>query len=488
MKQTSIANYILPRMRDILFLLVFAAALAAGWRTLNSDGDLPRHLLMGQVIVQTHSIPRTELFTYVSEGQPYVVNEWLADVIYYLSYEVLGLKGVVFLTAILFAFAFYVLYSALCSKFEERLLIFFLMLWGALNVYQHLIARPHLFSVLFLAIWLTLADRISRGQKMYLWILPILMIVWCNLHPEFISGFLVLIAYMAGWLWDYIFHRETADPIVIRNLIATFVLSLVASLINPFGLRAWGVTLSYVGNTSLMSVINDTRAPDFSSVAYLSEFLLILASILVLALKKGKLPTGEAFLIVGFTALAMTSGRNIHLYGIVAPFVLAGPFIEILDSGIQRKITDAVAKIERQLKGAIWPIATVIIFFALLVFGTIGKDYFIDPKLFPVNAVQWLKAHPQQGHMFNDYAWGGYIVWRLWPSQKDFIDGKSDLTGDATKLYGTIAMLEPGWQDALKQYGIQWVVVTPDSALSKELIKDGWQILYQDQVAIILHQ
>ena len=80
-------------MRDILFLLVFAAALAAGWRTLNNDGDLPRHLLMGRVIVQTHSIPRQEMFSYVYAGRAYVAHEWLADVIFYLSYLALGLKG-----------------------------------------------------------------------------------------------------------------------------------------------------------------------------------------------------------------------------------------------------------------------------------------------------------------------------------------------------------------------------------------------------------
>ena len=108
MKSTSIASYLLPRMRDILFLIVFVAALAAGWRTLNNDGDLPRHLLMGQVIVETRSIPRQEMFTYVYEGRPYVAHEWLADVIFYLSYKALGLKGVVLLTALLLASAFFI--------------------------------------------------------------------------------------------------------------------------------------------------------------------------------------------------------------------------------------------------------------------------------------------------------------------------------------------------------------------------------------------
>ena len=75
--------------------------MAAGWRTLNSDGDLPRHLLMGRTIIEMRSIPRVEMFSYLYAGRPYVAHEWLADVLYYLAYWRLGLGGVVLLTAVL---------------------------------------------------------------------------------------------------------------------------------------------------------------------------------------------------------------------------------------------------------------------------------------------------------------------------------------------------------------------------------------------------
>src|SRR5512141_1329962 len=149
MKHFSLPAYLLPRVRDILFLLVFSAAMAAGWRTLNTDGDLPRHLLMGRVILESHSIPSQELFSYVYEGRPYVAHEWLADVIYYSFYSLLGLKGVVLLTAILIATTFFVLYRALSAETEDRLVMVVLVLWGAANTFQHWIARPHLFSMLF---------------------------------------------------------------------------------------------------------------------------------------------------------------------------------------------------------------------------------------------------------------------------------------------------------------------------------------------------
>ena len=488
MKTTSLANYLLPRMRDLLFLLVFAAAMAAGWRTLNNDGDLPRHLLMGRVIVESHSIPRQEMFSYVYEGRPYVAHEWLAGVIYYLSFMALGLKGVALLTALLIASAFYVLYAALSSEFEDRFLMLVLILWGVANTYPFWVARPLLFSIFFLAVWLVLADRISRGGKVNFWILPGLMVLWGNIHAEFVAGFLVLLAYMAGWFWDYMFDRENADQRVIKKLAGTFAFSFIASLINPFGWDTWKTIISYTGNNYLMSTILETRPPDFSSPSFLVELLLIIASIFIFSLKKGSVRSGQAFLMAGFTVLAMTSGRNIHLYGVVAPFVLVGQAIEVVNLSFLKKSALAMSRIEKRLKGILWPAATVVISLVLLISGKLGRDYIIDPKLFPVGAVQWLEDNPQSGRMYNNFIWGGYLVWRLWPAQKDFIDSQADYRGEATKLYLTVDRLEPGWQAVLQQYDVKWVIMPSGSDLSLELAKDGWRILYKDSTATILRQ
>ncbi len=488
MKQLSLPSYLLPRLRDIVFLLVFAAAMAAGWRTLNGDGDLPRHLLMGQVIVQGRSIPGVEMFSYYYQGQPYAPHEWLADVTYYLSYRLLGMGGVVLLTAILLASTFAVLYSALAREHGAHLAVIVLVGWGVVCSYWHWVARPHLFTMLFLVIWVILIDRLYRGEKVTWWLPPLLMLVWVNTHSEFIAGFIVIAAYMAGWLWDALVRRADADRGVILRLGLALGLSFVASLINPFGVQTWGMMVSYVGNQGLMSVVNDTKAPVFTDPQLRSEFLLILASILILALQRTGLRPGRAILLVGFTAMALTSGRNIHSYAIIAPFVLAGPAVEITTSAAQRRIAASVARVEQQLRGVAWPVATVLLCAGLLAAGTIGGSYFIDPSRFPVEATGWLQENPQSGHMFNEYTWGGYVVWQLWPAQTDFIDGKSDLTGQATRDYLTVENLGDGWQQILDRYAVQWAIIPNGSPLSLQLARDGWRVLYQDATAVILRR
>jgi hypothetical protein len=443
---------------------------------------------MGRIILETHSIPRQELFSYLYEGQPYVAHEWLADVAYYLSFKLLGMGGVVLLTAVLIASTFFALSASLAQEYEDRLLTMLLLGWGAVCSYWHWVARPHLFSMLFLAVWLVGVDRISRGKAVKLWWLPALMLVWANTHAEFVAGFLVLIAYMAGWLWDFLLHPGEADRAVIVKLAITAGLSALASLLNPFGLGTWTTILSYLGNTQLMSTVNETMPPDFSSGLFIVEFALIVASVAILGLQRGIARTGQVFLLAGFTALAMRSGRNIHLYSVVAPFVLAGPLIEITKSAFQARVTAAIASIESKLKGLVWPVATVLVSAALLLTGKIGRYYLIDPGIFPVEAVTWLEENPQPGHMFNDFLWGGYIMWRLWPLQKDFIDSQSDLNGEATVEYLTVEKLRDGWQNVLEQHEVAWVIMPSDSILSRELVKDGWTVLHRDSTAIILRR
>ncbi len=488
MRRLYLPAYLLPRLRDILFLLVFLAAMAAGWRTLNGDGDLPRHLLMGRYIVETRSIPRVEMFSYLYAGLPYVAHEWFADVVYYLAYWSLGLGGVVLVTALLIASTFSVLYSAVVSRTQEPLLTLFLVAWGAACSYWHWVARPHLFSMLFLSIWLVMVDRIARGRRVRLWLLPALMAIWANTHAEFVAGFLVLLAYLAGWVWIWLRERSDADAAVLRNLALTTGLSAVASLLNPFGMDAWRTVLAYLTNNQLMSTILEARAPDFSSSAFAAEFSLMIFALLILGLRKGRVPPAHAILLAGFTALALRSGRNIHLYSIVAPFALAGPLVDIAETGFLRRLAAGFARVEAQLRGAVWPVLTVLVCAALLVTGRIGADYKFDPTIFPVESMHWLRANPQSGRMFNDFLWGGYLVWNLWPSQQDFIDSQMDTTGAATRQYLTVQNLESGWQSVLDRYQVAWAIVPINSPLSHQLVADGWRVLHQDTTAIILRR
>src|SRR5688500_5787373 len=124
--------WFLPRILDIFFALFFIAVLALGTQMLNLDGDLPRHLLMGRYMLQSRTVPTTELFIYPYLGQPYVPHEWLTDVMFYLIYSIWNWAGLVLVAALLLATTFTLLYKGLSQRLGFHLPVLILAAWGAI--------------------------------------------------------------------------------------------------------------------------------------------------------------------------------------------------------------------------------------------------------------------------------------------------------------------------------------------------------------------
>jgi hypothetical protein len=478
----------IPQLRDILFFAIFLAVLALGPRMLNMDGDLPRHLLTGRVILETKTIPTIEPFVYPYEGRPYVSHEWLTDVMFYLIQNYLGLAGLVILAAILLASTFTLLYSTVSSRLDIRLPVLVLFIWGATVTSLNWVTRPHLISMCLLAVWLIWTDKLARGEKFPLWIFFVTMAMWSNLHGEFIAGMLVTLAYTVGWTMEYLFNRLNTNPKTGARLWTVFLASGVASLINPATYHPYVTILGFVNNKYLMSRMSEANPPDFSRPEFLVLLGLLAISILLLAIHPKRLSAGQAFLLAGFSAMSLLAARNIHLYGIVAPFVLAETVHGLTRPKGVRAIESVLKNVEGQVKSALWPVVTVILFSALIL-GTKARNiYAFDPTFFPVDAVTWLETHPQEGRMFNDLNWGGFLAFRLWPDQKVFADSMADVTGEMTLQYETALTMSEGWEDIFAKYKIEWVILSITEPLASELQNMGWQTLYTDETTIILRK
>lgn len=488
-KKTNPILRTLPQLRDILFIAIFLVVLALGPRMLNMDGDLPRHLLTGRIILETKSIPDVEPFIYPYEGRDYVSHEWLADVIFYLIENTFGLAGLVFLAAFLLAFAFTLIYSYTSSRVDARLPILILVLWGAGVTSLNWITRPHLVSMCLLAIWLVWTDKVARGEKFPAWAFFGTMILWSNLHGEFIAGMLVSLAYSVGWTMEFLFNRVETDYQTGVRLWTVFLASGIASLFNPATYRPYMTIVGFVNNSYLMSRMCESNPPDFSRPEFLTLLGLLAVSILLLAIHPKRLSVGQAFLLAGFTAMSLLAARNVHLYGIAAPFALAETVHGFTHPKGVRAIELALKNVESQVKSVLWPLVTVIVFGALILGTKIHNLYSFDPTFFPVAAVKWLESHPQEGRMFNDLNWGGYIAFHLWPDQKVFADSMADVTGEVTLQYETALTMRKGWGDIFSKHQIKWVILPADSELVRALGKDSaWEILYGDLTATILRQ
>jgi hypothetical protein len=481
---------LLPRIQDIFFISIFIAVLLLGQRMLNLDGDLPRHLLTGKYILETKSFPTTEQFIYPYFKQPYTPHEWLTDVIFYTIYLYTGLAGLVAFSALLIASTFTILFGSLSIRLNLRIPIIMIVAWGAFATSLNWVTRPHLISMLLLAIWLILADGLRRGQKIPLWYFPAFMLLWSNLHGEFIAGILVLLAYSVGWVIDYLLDPANASLGAGKNIWLALILSSFASLINPGGIGPWVGILGFVNNKYLMSRMLEANTPNFQAPEMRVLLGLLIISIFLLSIKKEKLSAGQGLLLAGFSAMSLLAVRNIHLYGIVAPFVLAETLGASRNFRLIDRLEVILQNVENKITGIFWPLLTVISLSAFIITNSAAKIFYqFTPPMFPVQAVEWLEKNPQQGKMFNELNWGGYLAFHLWPDQLTFVDSMADVTGEVTLQYETVITLAEGWQAVFEQHKIEWVVIERDSILARELeFKQHWNVLYEDANSVILRK
>jgi hypothetical protein len=407
-------------------------------------------------------------------------------VLFYLAYLLFAEKGMVILSATALATTFTWIYTESVSRVGLRLPIFLLVIWGAAITSLHWIIRPHIFTMLLFAIWLILTDRLARGERVPVWYFLALMFLWNNIHGEYISGFLVTGAYLAGWTWDYLFNREKAPVQTGKNLALVAGLSALVTLLNPISLRAWGTVTGWMSNQYLMSHTDETIPPNFIQPKFYILLAFLAFSLFLLAMKREKLSTGQAIALAGFSALTLFSARNVHFYGIAAPFFLAPTLVGSLSVSIIKRYESFFATMDSASTGIVWPLIVILLSIVLLAFTPLGFEQRFSPGYFPVQAVEWLKTHPQPGEMFNPFDWGGYLSFEL-PEKRVFIDSQGDVYGEAfIRKYEQVITLGPGWQDILDEYKVRWALVPANWTLADALLSEGWREVYRDGTAVVL--
>jgi hypothetical protein len=138
----------------------------------------------------------------------------------------------------------------------------------------------------------------------------------------------------------------------------------------------------------------------------------------------------------------------------------------------------------------VWPAVTTLLVIASVGYlnRMNGQNIFqFNPQIFPVQAVDFLEDHPQNGNMFNEFNWGGYLLYRSWPGDLVFIDSQSDFYGEELmREYDQVMNASNGWQDVLEKYDVTWMIIPIHSPLAQEITNEpGWTIIYKDNTTTI---
>jgi hypothetical protein len=488
-------RFLLPRLEYVVLLALFWSAAANGPKLLNIDGDLPRHLLLGQLIRETRSVPTTDTFSFRTEGFPSIPHEWLSQVILSIANDLLGLSGVVLLTAIVITAVWALVYQEAARRSNNLFLNLFILALGIAVSIIHVLPRPHIFTYLFTALWILLLERMRDKPRLW-WLLPVLMLLWVNMHGMFVLGLIIWGIYLVGSWLENPSRTWFSNPFV-RVLLLGGILSIFATFLSPSGIHIWEAITSLGSNAYITSRIPEYQSANFHMPETWPFIILLVLTVIGFARNTNKTNWSHILLIAAFAAIALYTSRMLPLFAIVAVPITARSLSEMMQQEFPESRYIAIEKnfatMNATSNGWIWFLVLV-----LAVTGLFGSGQVIDPggvgnvfheSFFPVQAVDWLNSNPQSGHMFNEFDWGGYLLLNLSPRQQIFMDGHTHIYGEAlTREYETVTFQRDGWQDIFDKYQIEWAIVRTKSAVIEGLTDMNWNILYEDDTATILRK
>lgn len=486
------SSVLLPSIADIIFLSIFLLHSFSQGQGLLSDADTGYHIRAGEYIINTLSIPRHDLFSFLTPPIPWTAHEWLSEVIMAGVHQLSGLTGIVVFFSFLIALVYYLMFRSLRVSNGNIFAVIVVVILAFASSQLHWLARPHIFSLLLMVVWYHILDDYQYRGINRLFLLPPLMLLWVNLHGGFITGFILLGIYCAGNLircrpgpeGD----RDTAHRNC-RQFLKISLICLAASLVNPFGYHIILFPFNLVNSRFLMDHVNEFLSPNFHEpLVFKYLFLLTIA---LLACSRKRLGLIELALVLFFTNMALYSIRYVTLFAIIVAPIILRRADDLIDGAAGRcasffkQRAERMAMMDASSRGFLWPLAGLALVVLFAVAGTIS--YSFDAKIKPVAAVEFLKKERIAGNMFDNDEFGDYIIYAAWPDYRVFFDGRSDMYGvDRMKEYYRITNFEPGWEKVIEKYGIDWIIYDANAALSRYLLATrGWRLIYADRVAHI---
>jgi len=451
-------------------------------RSLRLDPDTWWHIKYGDMIIQTGHWPTVDTWSFTVHGMPRVAYEWGGEVLTALAYRLGGLRGMdvllITLTSILTLLVYYFAWLR-CRNSYAAFFSTFVLLPVALLCFT---LRPQLLGYIFLVITLISLERFRQGEQKTLWALPPIFLLWVNTHGSFALGFMVLGLYWLSGLVDFTsggLYAVRWRPEQRLHMEVVGLLSMAVLPLTPYGTRLAAVPLN-VATSLPLNFADILEWQPLTTDFWQAKLLLVLLFGFILAQLafrlRYRLEEIALFLIVVYASFVHF--RFAILFAIVFAPLAASLFVRwapVHNPQLDHYAVNAVLMFAA--------LAAMVLFLPSQsrLQENVAKNY-------PVQAVRYIQEHPIPGRMFNDYAFGGYLVWALTPQRKVFIDGRGDIYEQAGVFadYSDIVGLKPDTFAVLQSYRINFCLVSPNSSLATLLAaSSNWQEVYKDTLSAI---
>jgi tetratricopeptide (TPR) repeat protein len=497
---------------SILGLVAIGYAFLAGLRTLTVT-DLGWQLATARWIVQHHEIPSTDVFSYTAHGQPWVYPVG-SGLLFYGAYLLGGYTLLSWIQAAACAGTVALL------VWRGSVVSAVLAILAVPMIATRTGTRADMFSVVLFAAFLVLLWQHHQSGRARLWLLPILIVAWVNLHLGFIAGLALMAAYVAVEASDMVWReRRQAAAEHLRSCWLWLIVTCVATLVNPWG---WGIFAAVFRQTSAMDTLSlwtsewgsaslnwTVMSLGFSLHNPTGAFylmLLIAAVAVPVALLRKEI--GAAALVSGAAVIAIRHIRFEALFGVVA-VVVAGDVLASAFAELSHRRPVSVGW-TRYGTGLTIGVALLAVMLACLRSADLvsGRRYLASGDelgsfgaglswWFPERAAAFIERESLPGQIFNSYNDGGYFVWRLGAKYPDYIDGRTIPFGAKLIERNVILMRSPpdssAWQQEAQDRGINVIFVPLGRSNGLHLFpvlrqfcaSDAWRPVYLDEVSAV---
>lgn len=473
----------------LVFLLLVFYGLFLSHKVNLTTADLGRHLKNGELFFQDFKPIATNRYSYTEPDLLAINHHWGSGAVFFIIWKLLGFSGLqlfyIALSLITFYLFFWVAQKESGFSIAALTALALIPLLG-----ERTEIRPEVFSYLFGAFFLFVLWRVTQGfgSQHLLWFLPIAEAFWVNTHIYFFLGPLIIVAFLFG--------GAARDKL--KTLGLALLLTLLAMLVNPFGLKGalapFLIFRNYdypvLENQPLWLIENFIQNPNFLFFK-LASALLIVSFLMLLIRRRRVFSFAYLILAIGVSVMGYFAVRNFALFGFFALPIMAANVGHAFDTA--RTFDNRFARL--------LSISIITSTLFLVVAGGLmrqfpyWREFGFGLEKGNSEAADFIRKEGIRGPILNSYDIGGYLIFHLFPQERVFVDNRPEAysNGFFKDIYIPLQQDEKKWQDADSRYRFNAIVFSHRDAtpwrqdfLVRRLNDPEWAAVFTDRYAIVL--
>ena len=494
--RTAEAPWWRPTFADLIVLVLLAWSFAVtpnGTQELVSDANTGMHIRTGDLIRAAGAVPHVDPYSFSLAGQPWFAWEWLTAVTYSLLNEAFGLPGISLLSIFVLGAAFAFTLRTMARSGAVALVAVPLLFFAFRASSIHFLARPHLFTWLYLALTVALVEADRKQNTRRVWLLMPLSLLWTNMH----GGFLTMPVYLGLITAGLILERNFDQA---RRYATLAVAAGAVTFVNPYGWNVHKHIWETLNSKWLAQMVQEfqppwTLADERVYVFYALAALAVVAAVGMVMERKFAAP-----LVIGFFLYAsMRSVRHVPIFLLATLPPVAAYYSRLwlrAVAGASRKSTLAIIEdVSRDITpqlGSLSVVGLLLLGVGFALPGHFGLPQDFAADKFPVQLIAANTKTLRESRLMTHDGWADYLIFHGaaqpgLPQQTVWIDGRNDFFGPKFgEEYFSLVDAEPNTQQILDRWQFNAILIKPSAKLAAWLkTQPAWHEQARDSSAVL---